>query len=182
MAQFYKTSKTPFVDDFMYEPPYDLYKEVIQNRDKSIDEGVDSANSLSSTLNFNTLDFDKQAASEKKLYYQAKIEDLTTKIKKDPENYNKYTQDIYALKKELTQDFTSGDIAAMTGDYNSYVKFDKDHEEFKVKDPTRYAAGSKAFMEEARKNRDKSGFVPVWNSEQLMETQDFRKGFSKSIR
>lgn len=177
MAQFYKTSKTPFVDDFMYKPPYDLYKEVISNRDSAIDQGVEDTNKLSSALSFNTLDFDKQAASEKKLYYQSKIEDLTNKIKKDPENYNKYTQDLYNLRKELTTDYTSGDISAMTGDYNSYQKFLKDHEKFKVSDPTRYGAGSKAFLEEARNKRSTAGFVPVFDSEQLMPTVDFRKGF-----
>lgn len=177
MAQFYKTSRPTFVDDFMYKPPYDLYKEVIDKRDKEIDTQVDETNALSKALNFNTLDFDKPAADQKKIYYQSKIEDLTNKIKQDPENYLKYNQDMYNLRKELTSDYTAGDISAMTTDYNKYQAFQKDHAKYKSTDPARYNAGLNTFYNEAKSNREKSGFIPVWDSEQLLPSIDFRKGF-----
>ena len=177
MGQSYRTSRPTFVDDFMYQPPYDLYKEVIDNKDRTIDNEVNEVGSLNQALNFNTLDFDKPAADQKKIYYQGKIEDLTDKIKQDPENYLKYSQDMYNLKKELTSDYTAGDISAMTSDYANYEKFQKDHQKYKATDPTRYNAGLSTFYEEAKSNRNKSGFIPVWNSEQLLPGIDFRKGF-----
>ena len=67
MGQYYKTSKPTFVDDFMYKPPYELYKEVIQSKDKQIDEGLASTADLNKYLNFNSLEFDQQEAENEKL-------------------------------------------------------------------------------------------------------------------
>ena len=177
MGQFYKTSKPTFVEDFMYTPPWKMYQEIIAKKDKAVDDELLKAAELEGTLNFNTLDFDKEKATEKKLYYKNKIDELSNQIKKDPENYQKYSQDIYKIQKELLEDFTKGEIAAMTGDYSAMQKFTKEHEKFKQKDPTRYNAGLNSFYEEAKLKRQQNGYVPVWDSEQLMETIDFRKGF-----
>lgn len=177
MGQFYKTSKPTFVEDFMYTPPWKMYQEIIAKKDKAVDDELLKAAELEGTLNFDTLDFDKEKATEKKLYYKNKIDELSNQIKKDPENYQKYSQDIYKVQKELLEDFTKGEIAAMTGDYSGMQKFTKEHEKFKQKDPTRYNAGLNSFYEEAKLKRKQNGYVPVWDSEQLMETIDFRKGF-----
>ena len=140
MGQFYKTSKPTFVEDFMYTPPWKMYQEIIAKKDKAVDDELLKAAELEGTLDFDTLDFDKEKATEKKLYYKNKIDELSNQIKKDPENYQKYSQDIYKVQKELLEDFTKGEIAAMTGDYSGMQKFIKDHEKFKQKDPTRYNA------------------------------------------
>ena len=74
MGQFYKTSKPTFVEDFMYTPPWKMYQEIIAKKDKAVDDELLKAAELEGTLNFNTLDFDKEKATEKKLYYKNKID------------------------------------------------------------------------------------------------------------
>lgn len=186
MGQYYKTSKPTFVDDFMYKPPYELYKEVIQSKDKQIDEGLASTADLDKYLNFNSLEFDQQEAENEKLKYISQIEDLSNKIKQDPINFQKYSQDIYKLQKDLNTNYTTGKIGVIRGDYDKYIKFEEDHKKFKEKDAARYTAGRNAFYEEARKRRQDPNGVgykeSVWDSEQLQETKDFRKGFLDAVK
>lgn len=186
MGQFYKTSK-PVFEDFMYKPPYELFKEVIQSKDKLVDNELASAAELSKYLNFNTLDFDKQEAESEKLRYMSQIEDVSNKIKKDPMNYQKYSQDILSLQKDLLQNFTTGKIGVMRGDYDKSLKFQEDHKNFKTKEGGRYTAGMNSFYNEAKARRESQlssglGYNPVWDSEQLMETKDFRKGFADFVK
>ena len=54
MGQFYRTSKPQFVEDFMYQPPWELAKEVILAQDKKINDQLAMAGKLSEVLNFNT--------------------------------------------------------------------------------------------------------------------------------
>lgn len=186
MGQFYKTARPQFVDDFMYKPPYELFKEVIQNKDKMIDEGLAQTAGLSKYLDFQTLDFDRPEAERQKIEYMSKIEELSHKIKEDPMNYQKFTNDIYNLQKDLVQNYTTGKIGVMKGDYESYLKFAKDHEKYKEKEGARYTAGLNAFYDEARdmrKSQIESGgdYATAWNSEQLQNTIDFRKGFLEAV-
>lgn len=185
MGQFYKTSQPTFVNDFMYKPPYQLFKEVIQSKDKQIDDGLKEANALDKYLNFNTLDFDKQEADNQKLKYQSQIEELSNKIKQDPVNFQKYSQDIYKLQKDLTTNYTTGAIGIMRGDYDAEAKFEKDHNKLRETDAARYESGKKAFYEEARQRRfdpNGKGYKErAYDSEQLQKTIDFRKEFVAAV-
>ena len=189
MGQYYKTSKPTFVDDFMYKPPYELFKEVIQTKDKLVNDQIDSASALDKHLEMETLDFDTERFQDKKSDYLSKINDLTEKIKKDPINYSKYGQDIVSLQKELMKDLTVGELGVMRQDYSKYSKFLEDHKKFREKDPSRFNAGLNTFYENARKARTDqtySGYKgykdSVWDSEQLIESKDFQKKFVDSVK
>lgn len=186
MGQYYKTSKPEF-EDFMYKPPYELFKEVIQSKDKMVDSELASAAELSKYLDFNTLDFDKQDAESEKIKYMSQIEDISNKIKKDPINFQKYSQDIIGLQKDMMKNFTTGKIGVMRTDYDRYLKFQEDHKQYKTKEGGRYTAGVNSFYNEAKNKRSEQitsglGYNPVFDSEQLMETKDFRKGFADFVK
>ena len=185
MGQFYKTSKPQFVEDFMYQPPWELAKEAILAKDKRVNQEIAVAGELGKVLNFEALDFDKDAADSKKMLYKGKIDSLVDKIKKDPMNYSKYGSELTELKNEMSEDFSKGEVADIMGTYAGAQKFNKDHDKYKVKEGARFNAGYGAFYNEAKKSREElgrsNGSKGVWNSEQLMGSMDIGKGFLQHL-
>lgn len=183
MAQYYKTSKPTYVDDFMYQPPWELAKEVILAKDKRINDQIAGAAELEKVLNFNYLDFDEEKAIQKQMEYRSKIQDLVSKIQEDPENYTRYKNELLDTSKSLQADMTTGEIAAITGTFSAAEKFKKDHEKYKEKEGARFNAGFNSFYNRARQAREEKGYTaPVWESEQLMESMDFGKRFLEFLK
>lgn len=110
MNRYYQTASPVYLDDAMYQLPYDLMQNALHTKQKEYDTAKDSAISIIDDLVINPHFKDREAALGKKEYYSNKIDDLVQRIGKDKINASSYNTEIQRLKKELGYDVTQGDV------------------------------------------------------------------------
>lgn len=109
MGRFYKTAKPDFLDDIIYQPPWELMKDVINTHDERINktnEDIDAFETLMAEVN--NIQDDDPAVNEKLTSYREKIDSLSKSMQGDLPNYRKYSPQISTLKKELERDLDNG--------------------------------------------------------------------------
>lgn len=109
MGRFYKTATPEFVDDIIYQPPWELMKEVIQTHDKRITKGDEELDAFSTTVaGLENLKTDDPAVQEKIDEYRSQADDISSKMHGDITNYSKYLPEIANAKKTLTREMNTG--------------------------------------------------------------------------
>ena len=153
MARFFQTAPTQFVEDFIYQPPWQLIQQVTAKKQQEYDNMLAQAK-LFDNLPIQHLqgEDDVYNIQEKQRYYSEKANQIAQAIKRDPASVNKYLPNIEALSKELQQDYTTGDISKIQGSYNAYQQWQKDNEQLKKDDPSRYTAANAYFLNEYAKD------------------------------
>ena len=153
MARFFQTAPTQFVEDFIYQPPWQLIQQATAKKQQEYDNMLAQAK-LFDNLPIQHLqgEDDVYNIQEKQRYYSEKANQIAQAIKKDPASVNKYLPNIEALSKELQQDYTTGDISKIQGSYNAYQQWQKDNEQLKKDDPSRYTAANAYFLNEYAKD------------------------------
>jgi hypothetical protein len=139
MGQFYKDTPAQFLDDKMYKAPYELMGQVIDKKDKEIQEDLDSRNALTDLLKAEGLKPDEPRLQQIMKQYQDEIDASVQDIYKDPLNYNK--EGVQRLKRKINQDFSLGEIAAIQKNKATYDAWVKSEEEKIKKEPNLYAPG-----------------------------------------
>ena len=91
MGRFYQTAKPTFVRDNVYTPPFELISKVIANADSQIQENENALISLNDKLQAQGLAVDKPRLKEIINGYHSKIDELTTKLQKNPLEFTKDT-------------------------------------------------------------------------------------------
>ena len=147
MARFFQTAPTQFVEDFIYQPPWELIQKVTAQKQAQYDNLMAQAK-LFENLPIQHLQGEDDVYNVKELqrYYGEKVNQITDAIKKDPTSLGKYLPNIEALSKELEADFTTGNISKIQGSYNAYQQWQKDNEQLKKDDPSRYSAANVYYL------------------------------------
>jgi len=147
MARFFQTAPTQFVEDFIYQPPWELIQKATAQKQAQYDNLMAQAK-LFENLPIQHLQGEDDVYNVKELqkYYGEKANQITDAIKKDPISLGKYLPNIEALSKELQADFTTGNISKIQSSYNAYQQWQKDNEQLKKDDPSRYAAANNYYL------------------------------------
>ena len=114
MGRFYKTAKPTFVDDVIYQAPYELMLNALKTQDAEYDkqqENLDAFSTMGDLLDF--VDKDRGARNERLDYHRGKSNDLAEKIQQNPALYQSYVGEINRAKKEFEQDIKSGSLFEM---------------------------------------------------------------------
>ena len=153
MARFFQTAPTQFVEDFIYQPPWQLIQQATAKKQQEYDNMLAQAK-LFDNLPIQHLQGEDDVYNVKELqrYYGEKANQITDAIKKDPTSVGKYLPNIEALSRELEVDFTTGNISKIQGSYNAYQQWQKDNEQLKKDDPSRYTAANAYFLNEYAKD------------------------------
>lgn len=153
MARFFQTAPTQFVEDFVYQPPWQLIQQATARKQQEYDNFIAQAK-LFDNLPIQHLQGkdDVYNTKEKQRYYSEKANQIANLIKQDPTSVGKYAPNMEALSKELQQDFTSGDISKIQSSYTAYQQWQKDNEQLKKDDPSRYTAANAYFLNEYAKD------------------------------
>ena len=175
MGRFYKTAQPEFIDNFIYQPPWQLMDQVMATKQQGYD------NAIAQTELFKNLDIrhrdteeENQNVKEIKEYWNAKADEIARKIKEDqdPDSYLKYTEDLKQLGRQLKSDYTEGNISKIQGTYDNFQGYLKKIEKVKETDPQRAAALLKEADDKWKGNSLQTG---IWNQEDMYDTPDFAK-------
>lgn len=172
MARYYDTARPEFVNDFVYQPPWELINKVGAKKQQDYDTALASANILRD-IQINHLNSDDEVANvqEKQRFYNDWADNIVAQIRKDPNNANSYASEIDKAKRALVRDYNTGDISKITGSYNSAQAWEKQAEDIRKKSPTRYNAAKQYFYNTWGGNSlDKQ-----WNGTGVTEDVDWQK-------
>jgi hypothetical protein len=122
MGRFYQTAKPEFIDNFIYQPPWELIQQNNLLKAQNYETEQQTFNLL------NNLDIphwdkpDGELAKNKQQEYQQATEALVDMYKKDPESEQAKTQ-LRDLQRKLYQDYTYGDISKIKKNKEQYDKY-----------------------------------------------------------
>jgi hypothetical protein len=113
MGRFYETSQPHFIDNKMYEAPAELMAKVLMNKEKAVDDTISGAEAYLEKLKAEALLQDTPRLQEKIKAYEDKITGIVTSIQSNPMEYSKYQGDITKLGRDISADWTTGEIGTM---------------------------------------------------------------------
>lgn len=141
MGQSYKGAEASFIDNAMFKLPYELMAQVIEKKDKAVQQDLDSAIALKDKLKAQALKVDQPALKQKILDYTQRIDDITSGIKSNVMDYGKFSDQTNQLSRDITQDWTMGDIYNMEANRTAYLENVKAIDDAAKKDPEKFRAG-----------------------------------------
>ena len=122
MGRFFETAPTQFVEDYIYQPPW----EIIQQNNMLKAQNYATQQQTFNLLNNLPIDFwdkpDSELAKAKQEEYRNLTQPLVETLKKDPNNKQAEMQ-LYDITNKLYQDYTYGDLAKLRKNKEQYDKF-----------------------------------------------------------
>ena len=147
MGRNFQTAPTQFIEDYIYQPPWELMQQAAAQKQQTYDLA------LASTKFFNKIPIDHLQGEddvynvqEKQRYYAENAANIAKAIQNDPAKAKQYMSNIEALQSELEKDMTSGDLSHIIGSAQAYKKWQEDNKKLKEDEPARYAAAEKAYL------------------------------------
>lgn len=179
MAQGYRTAQPQFIDDIIYQPPWELIMQAGAMKQKQYDESLEQAELLGGLLKFDYVkdEVETSNVNMEKQYWESKIEDLTDEIKTSGD-YRKAMPKIREIQKEITKSMESGNIYKFTQNAAIRDKHLKALEEAKKGKGGEIAATQRAYQKylkdwEGQENRSLDG---VMGYEDIISTPEELKG------
>ena len=122
MGRFFETAPTQFVEDFIYQPPW----EIIQQNNMLKAQNYATQQQTFNLLNNLPIDFwdkpDSELAKAKQEEYRNLTEPLIKTLQKDPNNKQAEMQ-LHDITNKLYQDYTYGDLAKLRTNKEQHDKF-----------------------------------------------------------
>ena len=149
MGRFFQTAPTQFVENYIYQPPWELMQQAAAQKQKVYDTAIASAK-LFDNIPIEHLqgEDDVYNVQEKQRYYAENAANIAKAIQNDPSKAQQYLNNIDSLQKELQKDFTTGDISKIQGSAQAYKKWQEDNKKRKEDDASRYTAAERAYLGE----------------------------------
>lgn len=140
MGRFFSQDKPEFLDDNMFEMPYQLMGQVLMNKEKAVDDTIANSVSLYDKLTADVLSQDTPRANEVIQGYEKDIESIIDNIKNNPMEYGRYESNIRDLSRRINKDWTVGEISALQANKKSLMSYYADLDEKASKNPDEYTA------------------------------------------
>ena len=149
MGRFFQTAPTQFIDNYIYQPPWELMQQAASQKQKIYDAAIASTK-LFDNIPIEHLqgEDDVYNVQEKQRYYAENAANIAKAIQNDPARAQQYLNNIDSLQKELQKDMTSGDLSKIIGSAQAYKKWQEDNKKRKEEDPARYAAAERTYLGE----------------------------------
>jgi hypothetical protein len=141
MSRFYQTARPVFVDNKIYQPPWELAQNVILANEQRVDAAfaeAQLANGDLGTIRHIDMESENQSVQAIQQKYGQRINEITEAMNGDVLNYQKYSQDLANLRRDFTNDRNSGDIFNIESRYAAYQQDILENEELKKTDPAAY--------------------------------------------
>ena len=149
MGRFFQTAPTQFVEDYIYQPPWELMQQAATKEQQIYDAAIASTK-LFDNIPIEHLqgEDDVYNVQEKQRYYAENAANIAKAIQNDPSKARQYMNSIEALSKELQKDMTTGDISKIQSSAQAYKKWQEDNKKRKEEDASRYSAAENYYLGE----------------------------------
>jgi hypothetical protein len=156
MGRFYQTAKPQFIEDMIYQPPWELMKEALGAEQDRYDVAVAKAD-MFNHVDVNYIDdpVERQKVADKQAYYAERADALTQKFQSATGNdWAKSMPELNKLRRELEQDYKTGDIHKIQESADQYAKMEEHLKT--IKDPVMKQKAKESFMSQWQANPNRS--------------------------
>ena len=120
MGRFYKATPGQFIDNKMFETPFNEIATTIGKIDKDISENEETALALHDTLKLNSIKGeDTEAARQKIKGYSDQIESITKELHSDPLKFRQKSSKIRELSRAIKNDWETGEASQIQSSYDT---------------------------------------------------------------
>lgn len=124
MARFYKTASVAPMD-YMYQMNIPLMQQAIQANELGVNQQIERAQQVGdAAAKFAYLTPDAQRAAEITGQYNKQVDEIAKAIQQDPMNWRKQKNTIREAARNLQQNYQTGEISKIVGNYNKYKELD----------------------------------------------------------
>lgn len=138
MGRYYKTAKPEFLD-YMSKLPEQYMLMATQQATQDIQQNEAAMYDLYGKLQVNALPNDRQDADKRLAYYEDQINAISQQLQSDPLAFRRKAPQITNLARTLHKDMTRGELAAIQGNYDKDVEWQKTYQDLirggKISDP-----------------------------------------------
>lgn len=155
MGRFYQTAKPEFIDDFIYQPPWELIQQNNMLQAQGYQDFLTTA-TLAGTPDINYIEdeVEKQKVKEIQDEYNNRSTELTNKIKQAGNDWKKYLPEMNKLKRDLESDYKTGRIHNIQTSAANYAEMEKQLST--IKDPIIKEAKKRQLIQQWQKNPNRS--------------------------
>lgn len=184
MGRFYETEKSRFVDDFIYKPNYNLMNAVLEKEQTGFNKvNADNADLLNQ-LKFKYIEesnADRANAEAIRAKYAKDVDVVTNQIRDTSKDWRTARPQIDNLKKELAQDFATGDISKLQKSRDAYDKW-KTELNAKVKDADTKTAAEKYWFDKWNKESPTGSVNKLFGADETYDKIDVQKIVNDEIK
>jgi hypothetical protein len=188
MGQFYKGTEATFLDDAMFKLPYELMGKIIDRKDTAIQGEIDTATALLDNLKAQALKVDEPALNSIIKGYESRVDEIVSGIKTDVLNYDKFSDQTRQLGRDISRDWSLGDVSKIQGNREAYLENVKAIREAAKKNPKDYLNGQdealiqKAYADYLGYKDDTTGDYRDYQSQSLAGTEPITDHVEKAIK
>src|SRR5699024_2249197 len=117
------TAQPDFSEDFVYQPPWKLMQQALQQKQQNFDNTLGAIELFKGQLDIKHRgsEADTRAAQEIASYYDDRAQQLSLDLQRNPDKARDIQLQISKLGRELQQDRKYGNISQLESTYNNYV-------------------------------------------------------------
>lgn len=160
MGRFFQATAGQYIDDAMFQLPYEHMQQALLTKDKAIGDTNQAALDIAGLIKVDPLEVDRERALAIKKQYEDEIQAISSDIQKNPLQYQQYKDRIRQLTRKVSEDVQMGDIYNINTNKAGHIANLKSLEEAYAKTPNEFfkgqleAARAKAYQNYA----DKGGY------------------------
>ena len=157
MGRFFQATPGQYVEDAMFELPYEYMQQALLVKDKAIADTNQEALDIAGLIKIDPLEVDRERALGIKKGYEDEIQNISQAIQKNPLQYMQYKDKIRSLQRRVSEDTQMGDIYHINTNKAGHLANLKALEEAAAKEPDKFfkgqleAAKIKAYQDYANK-------------------------------
>lgn len=188
MGQFYKGTEATFIDDAMFKLPYELMGKVIDKKDAEVQGEIDTTVALLDKLKAQALKKDEPALNNIIKGYETQVENIVSGIKNNVFDYDKYSYETRKLSRDITSNWSTGDVSKIQGNREAYLENVKAIREDAKKNPDKVLNNQgellikKAYEDYAGYKDDSTGEYRDYDSKDLAGTDPITDHVEKAIK
>lgn len=177
MGRFFQISNPNFVDDFIYQPNWDLVKETMAKQEGRIKEAADTIQLLNDIDIDYWKDADEQNVQNIRDFYTKEIDNISNDLRGDILN-NGALKKVRQLRNKLYKDYKTGDISKIIENKKAYNKFLEENE--KLTDIATRQKYKEDYVDRYLRDNPNGALSKIFKHNALMDKRDLLAEFLNS--
>lgn len=177
MARYYQTAERHFEDDVIFQPNIELAMTALAKKDQEMKDNLSKLDLLSS-LPVDYIDgYDNAAVEEERIKMQEGVNQAIQTIRQDPLNGPANTAAINRLKREIENNYTTGNISKIQQSAQNYKKLNEALEKLTPEARSLYKPYIQGTLDSSG---GKGSLTKVFENFDVMENRNVTEGFFNS--
>lgn len=171
MARFFQTADPNFVDDFIFQPNWDMAAMALQKKDADVQEQLDTLSLFDSLPIDYWKEVDSGLAQQVQDDYSRRVDDITKQMQGNLMDTGRNRQLLNQLRRDVQKDFNTGTLSKLQANAEAARKFDQSLST--ITDPTlRQAYKTKLVQDYKSRVGEQGAGAELFNPGELLDRRD----------